>query len=392
LADVKANAARVHLVPLPSPGNNKRDAEVIFTEVSLKKKNRRRRGKNSSPKAVVVDADSTTPVESSAPTALAPDETVITGAAMYSQVLAGPPPIPRNTPPGMTRVAAVSTPPQRTQATTPPRSMRVPTATPTPNTRERHVTMRFAAGKNVQLPVTLETIRIRLDQALSNMGKVGGSTPYFREARPRLNIGCIFLTLAEHTAAGIWGQLERCRATLLREYGPNGLTDFDFARDVENIKVLVSGVPLAPTGRGSIWKTDDWVGDKAYDGLRNDIEKSNTGVVTAGRPNVSGSIYAMRKNNATSCAIRDTLERNTAVNRVMQLGRVFLFRTERNVRIWEEHRPAQMCGKCLQVGHMQVLCGFPPVVAFVLVIIFLVHICAKNLTARLVLGRHVCIQ
>ena len=126
------------------------------------------------------------------------------------------------------------------------------------------------------------------------------------------------------------------------------------------MKVLVSGVPLAPTGRGSIWKVDDWVGDKAYDGLRNDIEKSNPGVITAGRLNTLGSIYAMRKNNATSCAIRFTLERNNAVDDIIAQGRIFLFGVERNIRIWKKHRPAAVCAKCLQIGHMQVLCGFPP--------------------------------
>jgi len=191
--------------------------------------------------------------------------------------------------------------------------------------------MRFQAGKKVQLPVTPEAIRIRLNQTLSNLGKVHTATPYFREARPRLNIGCIFLTLAEHTATDVWSRLGRCRVTLLREYGPNGLTDFTFARDVEKMKVLVSGVPLAPTGRGSIWKVDDWVSDKAYDGLRNDIEKCNPGVITAGRPNTLGSIYTMRKNNATSCAIRFTLERNNAVDDNIARGRIFLFGVERNI-------------------------------------------------------------
>jgi len=376
LEKAKANAARVHFAPSsdsapppPSPPTQsiphssakvqEPDAETFTKVDGGKKKNRRRRGNKLSEKEVMTNGDRVTTTDT-ASVSTPPNQCSVTGAAMYSQVLSGPPPVPRNTRPTTQGSAISSAKNTASQSNSPPRLMRIPTSTPTPNARERHITIRFAAGKNVQLPLTPEAIRIRLNQTLSNLGKVGGNTPYFREARPRLNIGCIFLTLAEYTATDIWSRLEKCRTMLLREYGPSGLTDFAFARDVEKLKVLVSGVPLAPTGRGSIWKTDDWVGDKAYDGLRNDLERSNPGVVTAGRPNVLGSIYAMRKNNATSCAIRFVLERNTSVDNVIGRGRIFLFGVERNVRIWEEHRAAPVCGKCLQVGHMQTLCGFPP--------------------------------
>jgi len=220
--------------------------------------------------------------------------------------------------------------------------------------------MRFDAGKRTQLPVTPEAIRIRMNQTLSNLGKLSDKTPYIGEARSKLEIGCIYLTLAEHTATMVWDRLERCRSTLIRELGPSGLTNFVFHKDVAKVKILVSGVPLAPTGRGSLWKPEDWTGDKAFDGLRTDIEGSNPGVITAGRPSMLGSVYAMKQAGATSCGIRFTFERNNASDRILSSGRVFLFGKSRNARFFEEHRSAPVCNKCLQVGHVEMLCAFPP--------------------------------
>ena len=220
--------------------------------------------------------------------------------------------------------------------------------------------MPFAAGKRTQLPVTPEAIRIRLNQTLSNSGKVADKTPYIREARSKLEIGCIYLTLADHTADQIWGRLERCRSTLLRELGPAGLTDFTFSKDVRKVKILVSGVPLAPTGRGSVWKPEDWTGDKAFDVLRCDIEGSNPGIIAAGRPSMLGSVFAMKQAGATSCGIRFVVEKNDASDKVISSGRIFLFGKSRNVRIFTEHRTAPVCRKCLQVGHFEALCAFPP--------------------------------
>jgi len=132
--------------------------------------------------------------------------------------------------------------------------------------------MRFDAGKQTQLPVTHEAIRIRMNQALNNLGKVSGRTQYIREARSKLEIGSIYLTIAEHTATQVWDRLEQCRSPLIRELDPSGLTNFVFHRDVAKVKILVSGIALAPTRRGSLWKPEDWTGDRAFDGLRTNIE------------------------------------------------------------------------------------------------------------------------
>jgi len=142
--------------------------------------------------------------------------------------------------------------------------------------------MRFDASKRTELPITPEAIPIRMNQTLSNLGKVSDKTPYIREARSKLELGCIYLTLAAHSATQVWDKLERCRLTLVREFGPSGLTTFAFNKDVAKVKILVSGIPLAPTGRGSLWKPEEWTGDRAFDGLRTDVEGSNPGVITAG--------------------------------------------------------------------------------------------------------------
>ena len=329
-----------------------------FVEVTGR---RTRGGKARRRKGNRVDSPAATPTPAPVPVAV-PVSSPPTGAAMYSRVAAAPPPppVPYTTRPGRQVRSRLVTPLGPAVIVPGPSRPRVPTSSPSPNARERHVTMRFDAGKRTQLPVTPEAIRIRLNQSLSNLGKVTDKTPYIREARSKLEIGCIYLTLAEHTATQVWDRLERCRSTLIRELGPSGLTNFVFHKDVAKVKILVSGVPLAPTGRGSIWKAEDWTGEKAFDGLRTDIEGSNPGVITAGRPNMLGSVFAMKQAGATSCGIRFTLERNDASDTILSSGRVFLFGKSRNARFFEEHRSAPVCNKCLQVGHVEMLCAFPP--------------------------------
>ena len=327
-----------------------------------RKTNRRKRSRVASPTATLAPA----PV----PAAVLAAVSVVsppTGAAMYSRVAAAPPPppVPYTTRPGRQVRSRLVTPLPPTVVNPGPSRPRVPTSSHSPNPRERHITMRFDAGKWTQLPVTPEAVRIRLNQSLSNLGKVSDKTPYIREARSKLEIGCIYLTLAEHTATQVWDRLERCRSILIRELGPSGLTNLVFHKDVAKVKILVSGVSLAPTGRGSLWKPEDWTGDKAFDGLRTNIEGSNPGVVTAGRPNMLGSVYAMKQAGTTSCGIRFTLERNEASDKVLSSGRVFLFKS-RNARFFEEHRSAPVCNKCLQVGHVEMLCAFPPCCRFCL--------------------------
>jgi len=331
------------------------DTGFVTVKAGGRYANRRRRNKVAGTAAATIPA----PVSVSA---AIPVSSPPTGAAMYSRVAAAPPPppVPHTTRPGRQVRSRLVPPPPPAVVTPGPSRARVPTSSPSPDARERHITMRFDAGKRTQLPVTPEAIRIRMNQTLSNLGKVSDKTSYIREARSKLEIGCIYLTLAEHTATQVWDRLERCRSTLIRELGPSGLTNFVFHKDVAKVKILVSGVPLAPTGRGSLWRPEDWTGDRAFDGLRTDIEGSNPGVITAGRPNMLGSVYAMKQAGATSCGIRFTLERNDASDRILSSGRVFLFGKSRNARFFEEHRSAPVCNKCLQVGHVEMLCAFPP--------------------------------
>ncbi|PUU75411.1 hypothetical protein B9Z19DRAFT_1067443 [Tuber borchii] len=243
---------------------------------------------------------------------------LLTGAAMYSRVVAAPPPLPIPistrpcTPLGWTGRASgegnVGVPLPRFDAFSPTRNKRITTSSPSPSAREGHITMHFVEGKRTQLPVTPEEIRIRLNQSLSNQRKVAGASPYFQEVRARLEIVCIFLTLAIHTADQVWGRLDKCRATLLREFGPAGLTNFSFAKDVLHIKLLVSGIPLAPTSHGSVWRIDDWTRDKAYDGVHTDLEGSNRGcpvLAAASASTPAGAVTPIVADNFTATGVSD---------------------------------------------------------------------------------------
>ena len=157
--------------------------------------NRRRNARTASQTAAA------TPAPTPVPTAV-PVPSPLTGVAMYSRVAAAPPPppVPHMTRPGRQVRSRLVTSSPPAVVTLGPSRARVPTSSPSTNARERHVTMRFDAGKRTKLPITPEAIRIRMNQTLSNRGKVSDKTPYIREAGSKLVIGCIYLTLAEHTA------------------------------------------------------------------------------------------------------------------------------------------------------------------------------------------------
>jgi len=83
-------------------------------------------------------------------------------------------------------------------------------------------------------------------------------------------------------------------------------------------------VPLADTGRGTIWRVEDWTNNKVYDGLQLDVEKSNPGVFTAGLPNILGSIHVMKENKATTCQICLILEKTLEVDSALRTGKIYL--------------------------------------------------------------------
>jgi len=132
-----------------------------------------------------------------------------TGAAMYSGIAAAPPPppVPHMTRPGRQVQSRLVTSSPPAVVSPGPSRARLSTSCPSPDTRERHITMRFDAGKRTQLPITPEAIRIRMNQTLSNLGKVSDKTPYIREAGFKFEIRCIYLTLAEHTVTQVWDKL-----------------------------------------------------------------------------------------------------------------------------------------------------------------------------------------
>jgi len=167
----------------------------------------------------------------------------------------------------------------------------------------------------------------------ANQPKLGGSSPYVKEARLRADIRCIYARLTAHSYGQVAGMLAGCHAVVMRDLG---LPDFTFVRDTAKVKVLVICVPLADTGRGSIWRVEDWTNDKVYDGLRLDVEKSNPGVFTASRPNILGPIHVMKENKATTCQIRLIQEKTLEVESALRTGKIYLRGANRGIRLWTD--------------------------------------------------------
>jgi len=113
----------------------------------------------------------------------------------------------------------------------------------------------------------------------SNLAKIRGTHSYLQESRLHGDIGCIFMTLSEHSAPQVEGSWGKVHAVLMRDFS---LPHFTFARDTQPVKILVIGVPLADTGSESVWKLEDSTNDKVYDSLRTDLEHSNPGIITVG--------------------------------------------------------------------------------------------------------------
>jgi len=195
---VRAEAAKRmngNVTPSPPPADDGAtpsldDKKVTFDETPadgfVKVEKRRHRGGKRRNRV----AGPVTPSAPAPPAVVVPVTLPPTGAAMYSRVAAAPPPppVPHMTRPGR-QVRSRLVPPLPPVVVIPgPSRTRVPTSSPSPAARVRHVTMRFDAGKRTQLLVTPEAIRIRMNQTLSNLGKVCDRTPYIREARSKLRL------------------------------------------------------------------------------------------------------------------------------------------------------------------------------------------------------------
>ncbi|KAG0133662.1 hypothetical protein HOY82DRAFT_604081 [Tuber indicum] len=126
------------------------------------------------------------------------------------------------------------------------------------------------------------------------------------------------MTKAEHKAEELVGLFKGCRAVLLRDLG---LTDISFALGQVKIKVLVTIVPLADPGKGSICKVEDWSRDH-------------------GPPKMLGLVFAMIQHKATSCAIRVMVDRNAKIDKCLGNGLLVLRGTGRPRRPWKEDKPA----------------------------------------------------
>ena len=137
------------------------DGFVVVGSKNARGRRNRRRSKVAGTAVAANPIPALVPILAAAPTAV-PVSSPPTGAAMYSRVAAAPPPppVPFMTRPGrQVRSRLVPPPPPATVIPGPSRA-RVSTSSPSPDARERHITMRFETGKRTQLPVTPEAIRI----------------------------------------------------------------------------------------------------------------------------------------------------------------------------------------------------------------------------------------
>ncbi|KAG0639032.1 hypothetical protein HOY80DRAFT_1046329 [Tuber brumale] len=181
----------------------------------------------------------------------------------------------------------------------------------------RNVIMRYTTRREVLHPqgIAVESIRMRINQTLSNSAKIRGSTPYIKMANIWAHVGCIFLFLANHSAWELGNRLDKAKLCLLRDLN---IPELEFQMDIEKVKIFVTGVLLA-----------------------------DTGVVTAAHPEIVGSIHGMRQGNACTCAIRFIVEKNEVVNEALRSEKIFLHCRARNVRVFSNN-------KAVKVWQMQV--------------------------------------
>ena len=91
-----------------------------------------------------------------------------------------------------------------------------------------------------------------------------------------------------------------------------------------------------------------------------DLENSNPGLVTVGRPNILGSIHAMKSSGHTTCSVRFTVEKSAASDAALRSSCICLHGGNWVVRLWTEHTPAKVCNNCLQLGYFATRCAFLP--------------------------------
>ncbi|KAG0639031.1 hypothetical protein HOY80DRAFT_1046307 [Tuber brumale] len=202
-----------------------------------------------------------------------------------------------------------------------------PSSSPTPNARGRNLTLKFTKRRKVPLPegVTAESIRACINVTRSNSAKSCWCLPYIKVANIRACVTCIFLSLASHGSSELGNWHEKAKVGLRQHLN---IPDFELQMDVEKVKIFFPGELRTDTRRGSSYAVEGWLGNRAIDGLRSDLEASTPGVVTAAHPKMMESIYGMRLANAS-----------------LQSGMIFLHCWARNVRVFTDNKLDKRTGE-----------------------------------------------
>ncbi|CUS08058.1 unnamed protein product [Tuber aestivum] len=234
------------------------------------------------------------------------------------------------------------------------RRLKSPPPAPLVTVRERHVVVRFDdRGSKVGLPagVNTEVCKAALNKVLAN----GSSPARFALCVQHRTSGDLLLTLAQHSAASVWKFVSGIERALMELR----LHSFAFGRDTKKIRVLASNLPFAPSGVGTTWQVEDWKGDSAFDDMIQDLEMSNPGFKVVGRPHWVGSLAGHKSHRHMQGSVVFTVELDPGVKEALGRSSVMVYSHRRPLRVWAEIKPTSLCRRCLQHGHVAVMCRAP---------------------------------
>ncbi|KAG0637941.1 hypothetical protein HOY80DRAFT_1049591 [Tuber brumale] len=182
--------------------------------------------------------------------------------------------------------------------------------------------MRFATRREDSLPegIIVESIKVHIKVTQSNCSKVRGITSYVKVANIRAHVGCIFLSLANHSASELRNRLDKAKVDLLCDLN---VPEFEFQMDVK--KAMEASTS-----------------NRATDCPRHTPEASDPGLVTAACPKIMGSIHGMRQVNACTCATKVVVQKTKVIKEAPRSEKIFLHSGACNVIVFTDNKPAKV--------------------------------------------------
>ena len=157
-----------------------------------------------------------------------------------------------------------------------------------------------------------------MNAVFSNSAKIEGSYPYLKEACRRANSGCIFMTFADHLAEQVNVLLGKVHTVLMWDFS---LPDFFFARDTLWVKILVTGVLLADTGRAHCGRSRTRLTIMPTMVFGWIWRIPTPGLIMVGRSNILGSIHAMKSSGQTTYSVKFIVEKSAASDAALRSSR-----------------------------------------------------------------------